>query len=496
MQDFLARGLQLRETGEVRSPRELATLVFDWPWAPYQWEILSRLMEEGWTRLLILAPPRHRKTSILAFYCAWTLGVNPATRIMVASHSRDFAAIILDQVESIMRMPAYRRQFGTLYPGPRDRVRWTSYEKFIPGRPVAIKDPSLLAISPESGTPGYGAELIIVDDLVTPANSFTPGARNRLEMWFFSSLLHRLEPTGKIVVSGARWFTDDLYGKLIQQGWPALVYRASPEAPLWPEHWPAEALREQLERDPIFFTAQYLQEPRDLARSSLDPNWFRYYFQRPEPLAVFCGLDQASTGTGSRFAYVVVGRDPDGIIYVLETYSAHHRAAEMAGLIDSIYERWQPGLFAWESSGTQGGELELLLPQLRNPVNLVPVPSVASKELRTLSVAGLVRSGMVLLPGVVSPSGAIVPADSVRNLYEAWRLFPAGDQDLLDAFEKAVSVARRGPPPATAAATPVQRLVPAHRFDHKSFSRVFHEEVLSDEELEYSQHLPGVRSYY
>ena len=481
----LRAGLRLRGAPEPGDWLSLAKVAFPWEWAPYQEEILHRLIEGDDRRLLILAPPRHRKTSLVAFYAAWMLGLHPEWRLMVGSHSRDYSALVLDLVENIMRLPAYIRRFGRLFPVARSESRWTTFERHIPGRPACTKDPSMIALSPESGTPGYGAELIIVDDLVTPANAFTPGARNRLHMWFYSSLLHRLEPTGKIVVIGARWFQDDLYGVLLSEGWPHLVYRATPDAPLWPSHWPAEALREQADRDPVFFSAQYCQEPRDLSRAILSGQWLHYYVQRPDNLAIYCGLDPAITGSGSRFAYVVVGRDPAGFIYVIEGYSNYHTPNEMPAIIDSVYNRWTPVAFAWESNGPQAAEMDLLARLLKTPARLVPIPSLLSKPIRMQSLAGLARAGQLSFPGVMRPSGDFEPAASIQPLIEAWKNFPAGDVDLLDALEKAVSLARQGPPPAWGKASPPPTLTTRRpSLDHfRSFPRFIHGAPLTPDGL-------------
>jgi len=121
----------------------------------------------------------------------------------------------------------------------------------------------------------------------------------------------------------------------------------------------------------------------------------------------------------------------------------------MPALIDALWEEWRPVLVAWESNGPQEAELHLIRPQLRSPVQLYPIPSLSSKELRMAPIAGHVRQGRILLPGVFSESGEeIEPLGPANIILQAWRTFPAGDTDVLDALEKAVHLALRGPPPA------------------------------------------------
>jgi len=386
-----------------------------------------------------------------SLYCAVRIGENPDTRVMVASHTRDYAILLMNQIENIMKLPIYKRMYGDLIPKGSDRVTWAKHERHIANRSTHIKDPTLLALSPDSGTPGYGADIIIIDDIVSQANSSSPTRRKHIIHWVYGSLLKRLEPDGQVLVIGARFYRDDLYGALKRSpGWDTREYVATREEPLWPQRWNSEALKQKELEDPVFFTAQYQQRPRSLASGTLNTEWFQYWLETPpmSNMAIFCGVDPVIKQKGSKFAYVIVGRAPDGIIYVLDSYSERHTATDQPRLLDAIYDEWQPHAIAWESNGPQEAVMDLSLQLVKNPLNMIKVPSIVDKYLRLSSVAGHLRQGKLLIPGSMDNDGNMEPDPTITKLYKAWGEFPGGDDDILDAFEKAVKLATQGPPPA------------------------------------------------
>ena len=68
-----------------------------------------------------------------------------------------------------------------------------------------------LATSPTGTATGFGATLLIIDDLIKNAEE----ANNELTKekhwtWFTDTMLSRLEEGGKIIIIMARWASDDL----------------------------------------------------------------------------------------------------------------------------------------------------------------------------------------------------------------------------------------------------------------------------------------------
>lgn len=90
-----------------------------------------------------------------------------------------------------------------------------------------------LATSPTGTATGFGASIMIIDDLIKSA--MEANNANTLEQhwtWFTDTMLSRLEEGGKIIIVMTRWHSLDLAGRIIDhyksKGQPAktVIYKA------------------------------------------------------------------------------------------------------------------------------------------------------------------------------------------------------------------------------------------------------------------------------
>lgn len=75
-----------------------------------------------------------------------------------------------------------------------------------------------LATSPTGTATGFGADIIIIDDLIKSADEANNA--NVLEKhweWFTNTMLSRLETGGKIIINMTRWHSNDLAGKALTE---------------------------------------------------------------------------------------------------------------------------------------------------------------------------------------------------------------------------------------------------------------------------------------
>ena len=75
-----------------------------------------------------------------------------------------------------------------------------------------------LATSPTGTATGFGADIIIIDDLIKSAEEANNA--NVLEKhweWFTNTMLSRLETGGKIIINMTRWHSEDLAGKALRE---------------------------------------------------------------------------------------------------------------------------------------------------------------------------------------------------------------------------------------------------------------------------------------
>ncbi len=76
---------------------------------------------------------------------------------------------------------------------------------------------SYLATSPGGTATGFGASLIIIDDLIKNAEeAFNEPLLDKQWSWFTDTMLSRLEEGGKIIIIMTRWASGDLAGRSIK----------------------------------------------------------------------------------------------------------------------------------------------------------------------------------------------------------------------------------------------------------------------------------------
>ena len=75
-----------------------------------------------------------------------------------------------------------------------------------------------LATSPTGTATGFGADIIIIDDVIKNAEE----ANNAMVLdkhwdWFVNTMLSRLESGGKIIINMTRWHSEDLAGRALRE---------------------------------------------------------------------------------------------------------------------------------------------------------------------------------------------------------------------------------------------------------------------------------------
>jgi len=289
---------------------------------------------------------------------------------------------------------------------------------------------------------------------VTIANSSTPTLRANLWDWFSGALLKRLEPDSKVIVVGARFFEDDLYGKLKELSkenggdWKVLEYSASPEEPLWPERFDSKALMEAYRNDPILFPAQYMQKPLSSTRGILKKDWLQFYIQDTidtEDMAIFAGVDPCRSGkAGTDEFAIAVGAFDGTTTYLIDLISGSYPPSQQLEIIKEMAERYRPALINIEEDYSVA---EMLKEQTDFRVNASS--SLISKELRIKNLGSLALKGKLMIPGKIADDGTLGPAEKYQAFCKQWEEFPAcKHDDLLDAVEKLMEAVSIGIEPA------------------------------------------------
>jgi predicted phage terminase large subunit-like protein len=163
-----------------------------------------------------------------------------------------------------------------------------------------------LATSIDGTLTGRGGDIIIIDDPLKPADALSEPKRERVNQWYFNTLLSRLDDkqAGAVIVVMQRLHMDDLSGALLRdcEEWTHLKLSAIAESEeqisigrsrfyqrrsgdvLHPEREPMsvlQSIRAQLGSDT--FTAQYQQSPVPPGGAMIKRAWVLRYEQLPTP---------------------------------------------------------------------------------------------------------------------------------------------------------------------------------------------------------------------
>lgn len=166
--------------------------------------------------LIINEPPRHGKSRTAGLFVEWVLGNNQNEKIMTGSYNETLSTMFSKNVRnSIQEQKAdiYKSVYSDIFPnvsikrGDGAMNLWSlegGYNNY-------------LATSPTGTATGFGASLMMIDDLIKNAEEANNAAILEKHWdWFTNTMLSRLEEGGKIIVIMTRWHSEDLAGKVLE----------------------------------------------------------------------------------------------------------------------------------------------------------------------------------------------------------------------------------------------------------------------------------------
>lgn len=167
--------------------------------------------------LIINVPPRHGKSRTAGLFVEWVLGKDQNEKIMTGSYNETLSTMFSKNVRnSIMETKAdqYKPVYSDVFPGVRIKRGdgamnlWSlegGYNNY-------------LATSPGGTATGFGASLLIIDDLIKSyEEACNEGLKEKHWEWFTNTMLSRLEEGGKIIIIMTRWASDDLAGRALEE---------------------------------------------------------------------------------------------------------------------------------------------------------------------------------------------------------------------------------------------------------------------------------------
>lgn len=162
--------------------------------------------------LIINAPPRHGKSRTASLFCDWLFGVDPSLQIMIGSYNETLSETFSKDVRNLIDTHSMDENvivYSDIFP----KVKVKRGDGAVSRWSLQGQHASYLATSPNGTATGFGANILIIDDLVKSAEEANNAATLQKHWdWFTNTMLSRLEEGGKIIIIMTRWHSNDLAG--------------------------------------------------------------------------------------------------------------------------------------------------------------------------------------------------------------------------------------------------------------------------------------------
>lgn len=166
--------------------------------------------------MIVNEPPRHGKSRTAGKLVEWILGKDQKKKIMTGSYNETLSTTFSKNVRNTIteqKADAGKTIFSDIFPGITIKRGdgamnlWSlegGYNNY-------------LATSPTGTATGFGADIIIIDDLIKSAEeAHNETTKEKHWSWFTDTMLSRLEEGGKIIIIMTRWASDDLAGRALE----------------------------------------------------------------------------------------------------------------------------------------------------------------------------------------------------------------------------------------------------------------------------------------
>lgn len=275
--------------------------------------------------LLINAPPRHGKSRTAGLFVQWAIGKNPKLKIITGSYNETLSTTFSKTVRNAIserKADETRVVYSDIFPGVVvKRGDGAANLWGIEGNETN----TYLATSPTGTMTGFGADIILIDDLIkSELEARTERVLDEQYSWYANTMLSRLEGKRKLILIMTRWSTSDLCGRVMQDcknnGIPyrLVSFKAWDGSKMLCEDVLNRAQYEQLMQtmNKDIVLANYDQEPINV--KGVLYTELQTYDTAPEFSGVYSYTDTADEGTDYLCSIIYGVGLEDGLAYLLD----------------------------------------------------------------------------------------------------------------------------------------------------------------------------------
>ncbi|WP_337187911.1 phage terminase large subunit [Phenylobacterium sp.] len=335
--------------------------------------------------LLITIPPRYLKSicGSVAFP-AWMMGRDPTLRFLVASYSAELATKHARDFRTVVESGWFR----TFFPN------FGRLKRVADAEITTAQNGSRRSVSLGGSVTGFGADILIIDDLMKAADASSPVERQRVRDFYDQTLFSRLDDKqdGCIIAIQQRLHEDDLAGYLLEKGgnWVHLnlpaIAEEDEQIPLGPRRRHVRKRGDALfpSREPIgtlesirleigapAFSAQYQQNPVSL--DSAHVRWERIQtYEEPYHRVAYTQVVQSwdtamHGGPNSDFSVCTTWGYAEGAWWLLDLVRVRLDYPDLKARVLAEAHRWRADIILVEHAGTGIPLLYDLMAIVRSP---------------------------------------------------------------------------------------------------------------------------------
>lgn len=303
--------------------------------------------------LVINMPPRFGKSYTATLFVQWLLGRNNKLKIMTGSYNETLSSTFAKQVRDMIATEQTQgvTVYRDIFPDTKIKYGEASMNKWaLEGSQVA----NYLATSPTGTATGFGADLIVIDDLIK--NSEEAYNSNVLEKhidWFTNTMLSRTEKGFKLIIIMTRWASNDLagfilsnYDDVVHINYKAINDDGTPldEGTLSLEDF--EFKTKNMAKEIVY--ANYQQDPIDIKGRLYSE--FKTYVDLPKEKIVKISAYCDTADTGDDFLCNIIYADCKDSAYILDVIYTKEAMEITEPLVAEAYKKFNVNVADIESN--------------------------------------------------------------------------------------------------------------------------------------------------
>lgn len=347
---------------------------------------------------LLLYPRRSFKSTIdVADVSQWIINW-PLVRCMILTETDELAESFIGELRDyfVIQNPEKPTLFQQLFPEFCSPPERSAGDKFVsPARALYFdaycryykaqghkEKLNAWAASLGANPPGFGCDVLKVDDAITPRNSRKDEQRQKAIQGYDEAAI-LVDSGGHVDIIGTRYHPKELYARVIERAAKSPTRFRILSRPAWwlkpgsvgknPDELGKDDYELLFERDstgkkrltygflcekrddnPSLFASQYLNDPQlanacPFVREQIVAHTIPWA-KIPKELTYYIAWDFAYSVGGDYTVGVVGGVDSQGRLFILEVMRARYLPQELAFKIVDSFVRWNPRLIIIENS--------------------------------------------------------------------------------------------------------------------------------------------------